>query len=241
MHQWSKALNAFIGHGDYEILAEKIKRLTQKSAHELSRLVEKLSFEIAGNYVFKRKKGSMGSANETMKSVSTQIARFEAEVTGKNETGETKAALLVFKQLKLWIKPFLKILYPDDLLLALAKDHLKRHRYLLALTSCYEGLRQFQARVSGLIIDGEKTTDDRIKTEFDKKIDMVDKKLRDQLFRFCLNNSPPSLRTLRNQIVHCASDDQNVYIPAQGFKGRVEEAVNNTIDIIEKLKKNGLK
>lgn len=163
MHQWSEALNAFIGHGDYEILAGKIRKLPQQSAKQLANFLEKLSFEIAGNYVFTRKDGTMGTLNITLEQTKKQIEKFEIEAKQVGKNGETIAALLIFSQLKSWMEPFLQQKDSVQLLMTLAKDHLKRHRYLLALTSCYEGLRQYQSKVAGIRLTGNDDQEKRYK------------------------------------------------------------------------------
>jgi CRISPR-associated Csx2 family protein len=239
MHDWSAALNSFLFHGDSEPLATLVRSYRINASKNLAESLETLSFEIAGNYIFILKTGQIASLPQTLKITLRHIETFleKSHLLDASENN-LNAVKYVLKELTKWINKFIKLSDPVDLLFALARDHLKRRRYLLALTCCYEGLRIFRSLVTK-ISHYEKGAEDRIKDEFKKKLLSVSPTLKNKYYTICVNKKE-SLRSLRNQTVHGLPSDNKEHVMAKGLRDQVTKRVAGTIDIIQKLQKAGI-
>ena len=240
-HDWSMAVNSYLSHGDSEKLSGLIGQFDHEKAKNLAETVETLSFEVAGNYVYLEKDGSAGSLPKTLRVCLKQMEDFEGLLRQSTSPEERQAIMGILKILKDWIGSFISIKNPVDLLLALAKDHLKRGRYLLALTSCHEAVSLFQAiTTNNAPYENNK---EKIRTDFDVKLRNVPEKLRERFKKTCMREksggrSQNSLRTVRNQIVHCLPADDPRHVSAKGLKRKTVHFVEKTIEIIGELKKH---
>ena len=125
------------------------------------------------------------------------------------------------------------------MLLNLSEDHLKRHRYLPALTSCYEGFVHFQTQVTGIYKDRE--NNEELRKKFEIIVRDHSQQIWRQLWTICIDEKTPSLRKLRNQVVHSLSDEEKTHVQGIDLKKQIKLKVKETIKIIRKLNAKGLK
>jgi hypothetical protein len=186
------------------------------------------------------KDGRVGTLPQTLRKSLSAIERCESELRDKSDQGEYYPVQVVIGKLRQWIEKFIPLTDPVDLLLALSLDHLRHRRYLLALTTSWEAVRNFQSEVTQLPLTKENWENRSVRNEFNKQLKTVPPSLRRRFQQTCLK-PPKSLQIIRNQVVHCLGPTQTEHVRADELKGLVTKLVRGTSDVIDDMRKAGLK